>query len=145
MARFNEDQIKEAFKPMLEPGEIIKNCAWGVKQPPIWLIVILMLLAILPGAIAVALLTKQYIIALTDRRFMVAEFGGKLKIKKTMDYPLDKIPPVKASTGPLFSHIKIIDQTKPFVAKFHRMGMTNNRENCIAISETLTQLQKTVV
>ena len=143
MARFKDPNVvAAAFQPYLEPGEQLKHWAFGVKQPSMLLILPLFFLAILPGAIAVALLTKEYIVGLTDRRFIVLRFKGKkIDVQEVLEYPLDNLPPVKASTGGLFTHIKIEDPAKPFVAKFHRMGMPGNREHGQAIEAALTGKQ----
>jgi hypothetical protein len=140
MARFKDPNVPAAaFQPYLEPSEQLRHWAYGVKQPNMLLILPLFLLAILPGAIAVALLTKEYIVGLTDRRFIVLRFKGKnVNVQEVLEYPLNNLPPVKASTGGLFTHIKIQDPAKPFVAKFHRMGMPGNREHGMAIEAALT-------
>lgn len=133
MARFNDENVPAAIKPHLQPGEQLKHWAFGVKQPNIALIILLVCLAILPGLIAIALLTKNYIVALTDRRLIVLKFKGKLNVTEVTDYPLNPRPNASGSTGALFTHLKITDPTKPFAAKFHRMGMPNNREHSMAI------------
>ena len=140
MARFKDPNVPAAaFTPYLEPGEQLKHWAYGVKQPNMLLMIPLFALAILPGAIAVALLTKEYVVGLTDRRFIVLRFKGKkIAVQEIIDYPLSSLPPVKASTGGLFTHINIQDPAKPFVAKFHRMGMPGNREHGMAIQAALT-------
>ncbi len=140
MARFSDPNVPAtAFTPYLEPGEQLRHWAYGVKQPSMLLILPLYLLAILPGAIAVALLTKEYIVGLTDRRFIVLRFKGKnIDVQEVIDYPLNSLPPLKASTGALFTHIKINDPAKPFVAKFHRLGMPGNREHGMAMEAALT-------
>jgi hypothetical protein len=141
MARFKDPNVPAAaFAPYLEPGEQLRNIAFGVKQPNLLLILPLFLLAILPGAIAVALLTKEYVVGLTDRRFIVLRFKGKnVQVQEVLDYRLGDHPlPVKSSTGPVFTHIKVEDAAKPFVAKFHRMGMPGNREGAMAIAAALT-------
>lgn len=140
MARFKDPNIPAAaFMPHLEPGEQLKHWAYGVKQPNMLLMIPLFALAVLPGAIAVALLTKEYVVGLTDRRFIVLRFKGKnVQVKEIVDYSLTSLPPVKASTGALFTHIKILDQAKPFVAKFHRLGMPGNREHAMAMEAALT-------
>ncbi len=138
MARFKSEQmIIDAFKPHLQPGETLKHFAYGVKQPNIGLIILLIALAVLPGIIATALLTKEFVIGLTDKRFLVLRFSGKLNVKEVLEYDLGRLPGVKTSTGGLFTHIKIMSPDKPFVAKFHRMGMPKNRENSMAIAEVL--------
>lgn len=139
MARFkNDDIITNAFQPFLAPREQIKHWAYGVKQPPILLIILLCLLAVLPGAIAVALLTKEYVIGLTDRRLIVLRFSGKLKVKEVLEYNLASMPPCKTSTGGLFTHIEITSPERPFIAKFHRLGMKQNREHAMAIAAAIT-------
>lgn len=140
MARFNDPNIPAAaFTPYLKPGEQLRHWAYGVKQPNLLLILPLFAIGVLPGVIAVALLTKEYVVGVTDQRFIVLLFKGKkLEIKEVADYPLSSLPPVKASTGPIFTHIKILDPAKPFVGKFHRLGMPGNREHGMAIESTLT-------
>ncbi len=140
MARLKDPAVvTAAFQPYLEPGEQIRHVAYGVKQPSLAIIIPLMALAVLPGVIATAMLTKEYVVALTDRRFLALEFkGSDVKVKQVQEYALNALPPVKASTGGLFTHIKIEDPANPFVAKFHRMGMPGNRENTMAMEAALT-------
>ena len=141
MARFKDPNVPAAaFAPYLEPGEQLRHIAFGIRQPNLLLMLPLFALAVLPGAIAVALLTKEYVVGLTDRRLIVLRFKGKnVGVQEVLDYRLDNgLPPVKSSTGPVFTHIKIEDQAKPFVAKFHRMGMPGNREGAMAIAAALT-------
>jgi len=131
MARYKDEVAVAAIEPHLQEGEEVLNYAYGVKQPHMGLIVLLICLAILPGVIAVALLTKEYIVALTDRRFIVLRVkGGKAEVKEVMEYDRRTMPPVEARTGGIFTHITIRDEAKPFVAKFHRMGMKENRRHC---------------
>lgn len=139
MARFNDaGAVEAAFGAYLEPGERIRNVAYGVKQPSMALIVPLLLIGILPGVIAIALMTREYVVALTDRRFIVLRFKSKaIKVQEVQSWPLDALPPVKASTGGLFTHIAIQDPTHPFVAKFHRLGMPGQREQSTAIEGAL--------
>jgi hypothetical protein len=147
MARFKDPNVPAAaFAPYLEPGEQLRNVAFGVKQPNLLLMLPLFALAVLPGAIAVALLTKEYVVGLTDRRLIVLRFKGKnVQVQEVLDYRLNgQLPQVKSSTGPVFTHIKIEDQARPFVAKFHRMGMPGNREGAMAIAAALTGRPATV-
>lgn len=133
MARFNDENVPAAIRPHLQPGEQLKHWAFGVKQPNILLIIILICMAVLPGLIAIMLLTKNYVVGLTDRRLLVLKFKGKLNVTEVTEYPLNPRPNASGSTGALFTHIRIDDPAKPFVAKFHRMGMPNNREQSMAI------------
>jgi len=140
MARFSDPNVVvAAFAPYLEPGEELRHFAYGVKQPPILLIIFLFLLAILPGAIAVAVMTKEYVVALTDRRFIVLRFkSSAITVQEAQAWRLDALPPARTSTGGLFTHITVADPAKPFVAKFHRLGMAGNREQAMAIGAALT-------
>jgi hypothetical protein len=140
MARFDSIGGPAApFGPHLEPGEQIRNVAFGVKQPHMLLIVGLLLLAVIPGAIAVALMTKEYLVALTDRRIIALRIKGrKAQVLEVIDYRLASLPPARTSTGPIFTHIAISDPARPFAAKFHRAGPApSNRDNAMAIAAAL--------
>jgi len=81
-------------------------------------------------------------VGLTDHRFIVLPLFGnwKIKIDEIMSYQLDGLAPVVASTGPFFTHIKILDSSKPFIAKFHRYAFGGkNRANAMAIAARLTE------
>ena len=82
---FKDEEVCKVLKPYLEEGETLEHWAFGVKQPHIALIIFLFLLAILPGIIGVALLTKYYLVGLTQKRFIVVQFGGKLKPKEMIE------------------------------------------------------------
>jgi hypothetical protein len=143
MARFKDPNfVAAAFHPYLQPGEQLRNIAFGVKQPSMALIIPLFLLAIVPGAIATALLTKEYVVALTDRRVIVLHFkGSQIQVQEVFEYALNYHAPAETSTGSIFTHIKIHDPARPFVAKFHRAGMPGNREQAMAIAAALSQPQ----
>jgi hypothetical protein len=143
MARFKDPNfVAQAFYPYLQPGEQIRHVAFGVKQPSLALTIPLFILAIIPGAIATALLTKEYVVALTDRRVIVLHFkGSQIQVQEVLEYALNHHAPAETSTGSIFTHIKINDPAKPFVAKFHRAGMPGNREQAMAIATALSQPQ----
>ena len=142
MAKLNDQQIQQAFAAHLHPGETLRHWAFGVKQPSILLMLPLFALALLPGLIAIFILTRNYLIAVTDSRFIVLRVKSisNAEIKEVMEYGLDELTngSVKTSTGPLFTHIKIASDTKPFVAKFHRAFSKDNRPHAIAIAETIS-------
>lgn len=143
MARYKDPIVTEVLGKQLHPGEQLQHWAYGVKQPPIGLIILLMLLAILPGAIAVALLTKEYVVGLTSHRVLILRVkGGKAKVLEIAEYDRRQLPPAKTSTGGLFTHISLADPNKPFVAKFHRLGMPNNRDHAMAIASVFPQAQR---
>lgn len=139
MARFRDpDVIRVALAQQLEPGETLRHWAFGVKQPPIWLIVPLLVAGILPGVIAIAVMTREYVVGLSDRRFIALRFrGNDIRVIETSAWRLDALPPVRTSTGGIFTHIRIDDPARPFVAKFHRLGTPDNREQAMAIAAAL--------
>jgi hypothetical protein len=131
MARFNDENVPAAIRPHLQPGEQLRHWAYGVKQPHLLLIA-------LTGAMLTAVLTKNYIVALTDRRLLVLRFEGSLRVTELTEYTLSTRPRASGSCGMLFTHLRINDPAKPFAAKFHRMGMPNNRAHSTAILSALT-------
>lgn len=141
MTKLTDDKIKLAFEQYLQGEENLKYWAFGVKQPNIFLIVLLLALFILQGIIAVFWLTKNYLIALTDNNLLVLEVASisNANVKKHTEYSLSELSgKVSTSTGILFTKIKIDDPAKPFEAKFHRAFSKNNRPHAMAISEAIT-------
>ena len=130
MARFKDAEVTAATQPHLQPGEQLRHWAYGVRQPPTLLIFLL-------TPLGTALLTKEYVVALTDRRLLILRTRRKLRVEEITEYPLDKLPPAKTSAGALFTHIRIEDAARPFSAKFHRLGMAHNREHATAIAAAL--------
>lgn len=140
MARYKDDVVKAALQPHLHPGEELEHWAYGVKQPPLALIIGLTVLALLPGLIATAILTKEYIVGTTRDRLIVCRVsGGKATVKEVREFALGAMPPVKTSTGALFTHIRIEDPKNPFVAKFHRAGMKDNKAHAAAIAAAISK------
>ena len=137
MARFKDEaMVQGAFSPHLQPGERVLYTAYGVKQPNIFLIMLLL------GGVLAWLLTKEYVVALTDRgRFLVLRFSGKLNVKEVLEYHIGNVQGAKVKTGPLFTYITIKDPQKPFSAKFHRMGTKWNRAHAMAIAQSLENRQ----
>jgi hypothetical protein len=136
----SDQKVARAVAPYLEPGEELENFAFGARPPHFLIIAFLMFLAVLPGVIAVALLTKSYLVGLTSRRLLVLRYRGReLKVLEIMEYDRGKLPLVKSSTGPLFVHLAILDTINPFRAKFHRRG--ENRTNALAIVAALNNWQ----
>ena len=141
MAKLTEETIKDTFQPHLLEGEELQQVAFGVKQPNIFLLIALIACAILPGLIAVFLLTKNYVIGLTNKRFIVLKIKSMTnsEVKEVTEYGLDEVKTldVKTSTGGLFTHIEVKDDEKPFKAKFHRAFAKFNRPSAMAIAEAI--------
>jgi hypothetical protein len=132
-----DEEVCKVLETYLEEGETQDHWDFGVKQPNIFLVIFLFCLAILPGIIGTALLTKYYLVGLTKKRFIVVQFSGKLNPKEMTEYKLGQTGAVIRSIGGLFTHINIEDKEKQFVAKFHRMGMKNNRDHSNSIAKLL--------
>lgn len=141
MAKLDDERIQAVFAPHLNPGEELKYWAFGVRQPSLLVIVPLIALAILPGVIAVAMLTRNYLIGLTGERLIVLQIKGigNGEVKEITEYDLSELTAANASakTGGLFTHIAITDPDKPFKAKFHRAFSKNNRPHAVAIGEAI--------
>jgi hypothetical protein len=134
MSAYKDQDMQTIFAPHLQPGEALQHWAYGVKQPHILLIILF--IATIGGVIAIHLMTKHFLVGLTSHgRLLVLEMGGK-KVKATRAYQLGQTGQVKTSMGALFTHIKLIGPP-PFQAKFHRLGMSQNREHSQAIASAL--------
>ena len=133
---YKDEDMPAIFQPYLQPGEQLVNWAYGVKQPHILLIALFTLTL----GILTAILTKHYVVGMTNLgRFIVLEMSGKT-VKAVQPYQLGQVSGVKTSVGALFTHINIAGPV-PFVAKFHRMGMKQNREHSQAMAAALQQHQ----
>ena len=93
MTKLTDDKIKLAFEQYLQGEENLKYWAFGVKQPNIFLIVLLLALFILQGIIAIFWLTKNYLIALTDNNLLVLEVASisNVNVKKHTEYSLSEL------------------------------------------------------
>ncbi|MCA8931574.1 MAG: hypothetical protein KDA49_03860 [Rhodospirillaceae bacterium] len=139
MARYKDEEVVAALQPHLADGERLVNFAYGVRQPNIWVIFLLMLPAILPGAIAVTLMTKEYIVGLTDRRLIALRVKRRPpQVKEATAYDLASLPPSRARALGFFTYLWIDDEAAPFRAKFHRLGMKENRRHSREMAAALT-------
>ncbi|MFB3056704.1 MAG: hypothetical protein ACE1ZQ_06020 [Ignavibacteriaceae bacterium] len=93
MTKLTDDKIKLAFEQYLQGEENLKYWAFGVKQPNIFLIVLLLALFILQGIIAIFWLTKNYLIALTDNNLLELEVASisNVNVKKHTEYSLSEL------------------------------------------------------
>ncbi len=144
MSTIDDQTVPAAIARHLQPGEQLRHWAYGVKQPNIGLI--LLFYATIGGALAVAFMTKHYVIGLTDRRLVVISLKPGFftrchldRVVEVFDFPLHALPQMKvtSSSGMLFSHFRIEAPNRTWVAKFHRMGMSRNHEQCAAIASVL--------
>ena len=137
----SEDMVRAAFAEYLNPDETIQQTAYGVKQPHIMLIIALMLLGILPGVIAVAVLTRHYRVGLTNQRLIILQTKDmkSLRVKSVLAFSRQDLQglDVNTSVGPIFTNIKIKGGEQPFVAKFHRAYSSTNRAASQSIAEAV--------
>jgi hypothetical protein len=141
VAKLSEENFRAGVQPLLQPGERLVHVAYGVKQPNFFVIVLL--IATIGGSLAIGLLTKHYLLALTDRRLLIVQvqgglFGVSFATKAVTEYSFAQLAslPVKTSTGGLFTHVRI-DAPQRFIAKFHRMATRTNREHAMGIASAL--------
>lgn len=137
----SDQLVRENIQAHLQADEQLRHFAYGVKQPPIWLIALGFLFGIIPGVIIVATGTKEFYVALTDRRLLLLRVKNMKRIlpEGHREYALGSVPPVRSKAGGLFGHLWIDDPLQPFAAKFHRMGMKDNRERVVAIAQALAR------
>jgi hypothetical protein len=133
VAKLTSEKLVEIMQPYLEPGEQVISCAYGMQQPSWGLIIPLMIVAIVPGAITQALLTKYYMAALTNRRILFFNCTSGRKIKEIIEYRPGALPPANISKGAIFAVLKVEDPRGPLRVKFHRSAIANNREQAVVI------------
>lgn len=138
-----EEMVRAAFSEYLKPGETVQQTAYGIQQPHLRLIIGLMLLCILPGLIAVAMLTKHYRVGLTNQRLIVLQTKNmkSLRVQSMLEYHLSDLQglDVNTSVGPIFTHIKIKGGAQAFAAKFHRGYSIANRTASQGIAQAVAR------
>ncbi len=138
MAKLTQETIAGVIQPFLEPGEQIHTSAYGAQQPSMLLVIPMLLLGLLPGLIASAMLTRYFIFALTDRRVLLLTCTSNRRVREVREFRPGNIPQVGLKQGKLFSTIQLNGPAGSFRIKFHRANMENNRENAVAIGSALT-------
>ena len=138
MGKPTTEEMKAAFRPYIPAGEEITHVAYGIKQPHILLILLLVLVAVLPGLLAIMFMTRHYLIGKSSAGITVLQISGmnNLKVKQAMRFSNAELAAaeVKTSSNGLFTNIKIIDGERQFVAKFHKMYSKDNRPHAEAIA-----------
>jgi hypothetical protein len=137
VAKITDERIAAAIQPFLEPGEQIQTDAYGFHQMSLWIMIPLILVALLPAFIAQMLLTKYYMVALTNRRILIFHCDNKLKVKEIIEYRPGAMPPVNVSSGMIFAVLKIMDPRGGMRIKFHRATLANNREKAAIIGNAM--------
>ena len=138
MGKPKTEEMKAAFAPYLPTGEAVTHVAYGVKQPHILLVLLLVLAGVLPGLIAMMFLTRHYLIGQSASGITVLQIEGltDLHVKKVMHFSASDLAgaEVKTSSNALFTNISIADRGRQFVAKCHKMYSQDNRPHAEAIA-----------
>lgn len=166
-----DHEMRAALKPYLEQGEQLKNWAYGVEQSFL-LNLLIVFLSMIPAALlswglvgstpilgslvgfliwiammapVTLLVRKDYVVGLSDRRFMIlrvktpilkVNFSKKVAFRS---YNLDSLPPVKTSIGRRETEIEILDSREPFNAEFFRFGVSDNLSRSAKIAASLSE------
>lgn len=132
------NRFKDFFEKNSGYSENVKFISYGVKQPHILLIILLISLAIVPGVIVVTLLTKNYVVGISGNKLIILETSLSLKkVKRKIECDLNQFSEVKTKTGAIFTHLNFKSGDESFKAKFHRAAFPENRNNAMAIAEVL--------
>ncbi len=147
MAKLDSPQMNDLLAPSLPASETVLHAAYGVKQPNIWLMLPAFALAIVPGVILTQVLTKHYIVGVTQSTLLIAEVRPKWRsmtvavdaVKSSRTIALTELhgQPAKVKTGALFTHIGFGQGEGRFKAKFHRAFSKTNRPEANAIGEAI--------
>lgn len=148
MARLTAEELRAMAQPYMPAGENPRHAAYGVRQPHILLIVLLLLIGILPGLILIHYRTRHYVLALGERTLAVIQvtpafWAMRLEPKAVKAVRLVPLAEVRGlgpttSTGGLFTHIAFGRKPDDFRAKFHRAFSRDNRAEAMAIGAALT-------
>jgi len=147
MAKLNDALMLEILSQDLPEGETITHCAYGIKQPNMLLMLPAFALAVLPGVILTQVLTKHYVIGLSQSRVIVVQVKPKWS---TLSVAVDAVvtstyqdlaalkgTEVKNKTGALFTNLAFSTLAGPFKAKSHRAFSKSNRPSAMAIGEAV--------
>ncbi len=140
MASYTDQQMYAAIQRHLQPDEQVRAVAYGNKQAPAWVYVIFVPFALV-GIVLMLLVwlatNKNFIVALTDRRLIVAEVSG-LASKYAWDYPLPIQGRVVAVPKSGAFRIEI-QAPRAFAANFMRNAGPTNFQNAQMIGQALQQ------
>ena len=149
MAKLSDENFYQAVQPHLKAGERVRHFAYGVKEPSLWVIILLFVTIL--GALGLGLVTRHYVVALTDVRVIIVElrsglFSVEFDAKEVTSYLLVELArmPVSSSLGAASTFLRIEDPSRPFEARFYRRVSPGNKPNSQAIAQCIQELQHTV-
>jgi hypothetical protein len=150
VAKPSDSDFYQSVQPHLLLGEQVKHFGYGVEQPVLWLTVLLYVVLLgVPGYFVVGLLTRHYVLALTDARLLVVRVKGGLfeisfeptEVKAYLFEELAALP-IEAAVGSKTVRLQIGDPlAKPLIVRFHRAASPGNRTNTVAIATALGTLK----
>lgn len=147
MAKLDTPQMLDLLSPMLPAGDTLLHSAYGTRQPNMLLMLPAFALAIIPGVILTHVLTKHYIVGLSQTALLIAEVSPKWRsmmvavdaVKPSRVIPLAELrgQTAKVKTSTLFRHIDVGQGDERFKAKFHRAFSKSNRPEANAIGDAI--------
>jgi hypothetical protein len=147
MAGYTDFQLFQTIQPHLMPGEQVRIVAHGEVGMPFWGKIVCLLLTVATVVVGLVLFvvwtllaTTNYVVALTDRRLIVAQVSG-LKLKTLWDYPLPlqgRATLSMVGRGLNRAHLLEIATARPFSVRFLNDSPTN-WTNAVAIGHALQQ------
>lgn len=150
MAKLDNAQMREILNPALPAGERLQHCAYGVRQPNMWLMVPAFALAIVPGVLLTAKLTRHYVVGMSRNYLVVSEIGANWRSKSLASEAVKSCDAISLNAlrgvekqvkiGTVFTRIRFGTGADRFDAKFHRAFSKTNRAESAAMAEVIGAL-----
>ena len=134
------DRLVAMLQAHLEPGETLQCHAYGVRPTPFFLVFVLLLLGIIPGVIALAVLAREYFIGLTAEKLIVIQVSGRAKdqVKDVLIYDRQELSGlVETTRNHMYTLIQIRHPEKPLALRCGRYDMEGNLEASREMAQSL--------
>ena len=152
----NERNLHRIVQGQLQAGEVLKNCAFGITMPPMWLQIIFagtllpcgffaftafrnrqygsaLIVLILWLVIGVAMMVafrKSYAVGLTDRRLLLLQFGVGLDLRSMRQFDLSNTPRVDINESVAKVVITFCDPSAPIELHFNDHAIFDRNGEC---------------
>ncbi|MGB3541776.1 hypothetical protein [Rubrivirga sp.] len=131
LIRYRDPAAQAAFAPHLRPGETLETWAYGQKMPS-------QVVMFLLGWLVQKLLTKEYLMGLTDQRVILLRVKGKkANVLEVTEYDLGTVHPASIEIVRGFGEVTIGEGDRPFEAKFNPVEAPDNLEHAQEIIAAL--------
>ena len=100
---------------------------------------LIVLLATLFYIVAKQLTTRRCFVGLTDRRFIALVCKDSLEIKESMEYELERLPPVRIYRRANETVIKVHESRRPLIVKIHETGLADNLRQAEKITAVISK------